>query len=549
MGDCAANREDWLYLKRRKLGEDGMSKKEQSRFENSIRIFFTNEEVAAYNKLRLEKLKRPICLIRARNVSSYGRKRTYHEDHFEQGLINHLTVCEGCTVMLRCNLFTEAGLVNGAIGIVEKIIFKKCCKPPDDVPEIILVKFRNYNGPTLDDGCVPISLVTKSWRDDGTIVTRTQFPLMLCFGITGHKCQGLTLDDAVVNLEKTEMSLGQTYVVCSRVRTIKDLAFEGKLDCSRITDLDKTKKGEVKEILKNRRLEEAYLFGMQNSEPGDAKLQKQFERDFQKKETEVGKRKNSGQSDKEPLPKKLKISKTTNDLPEGLPSAINSVNFQLVEIDKELTDESMIINDESVNLNVFPVVIDDSSDPPIPPNPFAHNANDYYMNKISSGVRSLGAQNCYIIENGMVTSDFELETYVIKRLMSLQLFEKVGLIKSGDFTVTGGANYLKDSHSSSFEKIFVLINHRNAHWLLGFIDLIAKRVLILDSLISSSDFYNDYKVKLFKVMKAVCNIDSRNLNFAKFKFCIPSGSPQQLSTSNDCGPFICNFKVANDSIH
>ena len=87
----------------------------------------------------------------------------------------------------------------------------------------------------------------------------------------------------------------------------------------------------------------------------------------------------------------------------------------------------------------------------------------------------------------------------------------------------------------------MLINHRNSHWFLGFIDLIAKRVFILDSIISSSDFYTDYKIKLFKVTKAVCNIDSRNLNFAEFKFCIPSKSPQQLATSNDCGIFVCNF--------
>ena len=71
--------------------------------------------------------------------------------------------------MLRCNLLTEAELVNGAIGTVEKIIFLKGDKPPDDLPEVILVRFPDYKGPTLDNGCVPITLISKSWKKKNTI--------------------------------------------------------------------------------------------------------------------------------------------------------------------------------------------------------------------------------------------------------------------------------------------------------------------------------------------------------------------------------------------
>ena len=98
----------------------------------------------------LGELNKPLCLIRSKTVNSDGVKRTYAADHLEQGLINEFTVCEGCEVMLRCNLFTEAGLVNGAIGTVEKIIFRKGDKPPEDVPEVILVRVPDYKGPTLD---------------------------------------------------------------------------------------------------------------------------------------------------------------------------------------------------------------------------------------------------------------------------------------------------------------------------------------------------------------------------------------------------------------
>lgn len=96
----------------------------------------------------------------------------------ESGLPNLLTIAVGCVVMLRCNLWTEQGLVNGSIGTVEQIIFRKGKLPPEDIPEIILVKFPNYTGPTTN-GLVPIKRLTRYFTKKQINYTRTQLLLAL----------------------------------------------------------------------------------------------------------------------------------------------------------------------------------------------------------------------------------------------------------------------------------------------------------------------------------------------------------------------------------
>ena len=75
-------------------------------------------------------------------------------------------------VMLCCNLFADAGWVNGSIGVVKVIIFQKGLKPLDDKPEVVMVKFLDYNGPKLENGCVPISYVTRSYIEKNETVYR-----------------------------------------------------------------------------------------------------------------------------------------------------------------------------------------------------------------------------------------------------------------------------------------------------------------------------------------------------------------------------------------
>ena len=49
-----------------------------------------------------------------------------------------------------------------------------------------------------------------------------QFPLRLCWSVTCHKAQGLTLDSALIDV-RAAREPGQAYVALSRVRTLSGL--------------------------------------------------------------------------------------------------------------------------------------------------------------------------------------------------------------------------------------------------------------------------------------------------------------------------------------
>uniref|UniRef100_A0A1X7SSZ9 ATP-dependent DNA helicase n=1 Tax=Amphimedon queenslandica TaxID=400682 RepID=A0A1X7SSZ9_AMPQE len=99
---------------------------------------------------------------------------------------------------------SERGLVNGALGTVQAISETR-----------ITVKFDR-----ITDPCEIEKVKRKFMVMKNVFVYRSQFPLILAFAVTIHKCQGLSLDNATIDLSENVFSAGMAYVALSRVRTL-----------------------------------------------------------------------------------------------------------------------------------------------------------------------------------------------------------------------------------------------------------------------------------------------------------------------------------------
>lgn len=135
--------------------------------------------------------------------------------------------------MLRRNLLTSIGLVNGATRTVTDIVVDP---EGEEMPICVMVGFDQYTGPTLN-GSVPIAPVEATWFSKGFDCRRIQIPLTPAFAITIHKSQGMTLSKAVIDIGSKETSLGLAYVALSRTKTLESLAVASTYDFSRLSKI------------------------------------------------------------------------------------------------------------------------------------------------------------------------------------------------------------------------------------------------------------------------------------------------------------------------
>ena len=101
-----------------KLLEKQTSKINDPEFSNCTRVFPKKVTVHEHNCKFLKNEQKPIFRIKAKDTkpNNYKAKSFY-------GLEKDLYLCEGCQVMVSCNLYTNLHVINGVTGHVVNIIY------------------------------------------------------------------------------------------------------------------------------------------------------------------------------------------------------------------------------------------------------------------------------------------------------------------------------------------------------------------------------------------------------------------------------------------
>ena len=225
-------RNDWDLLTTRVAAQ--LTDTEVHAFDDAIRIFGRKIDVNEYNQDKMAALNVPVIQLEALHEGHQASDASFDD---ASNLHKTLPICIGARIMLTENLWTERGLVNGALGTVIDLTWSEGATVKKDLPLAVLVAFDKYedDGPCLyrtDAGCpvVPIFTSRREFFRGAAQCHRTQFPLTVAFAVTVHKAQGMTVDQAVLNIARKDFVVGLTYVAVSRVKSLSGILFESPFD-------------------------------------------------------------------------------------------------------------------------------------------------------------------------------------------------------------------------------------------------------------------------------------------------------------------------------
>lgn len=171
------------------------------------KLFTHNADVDQLNIVELEKLSGRSKKFKASTKGNQKLIETLKKSVLAQ---EHLELKEEAKVMFVRNN-PEQGYVNGTLGKVVDF----------DEEGYPIVK-------TIHGKKITVKQETWGIHDDfgKVLASLDQIPLRLAWAITVHKCQGMTLDAAMIDLSKT-FEHGQGYVALSRLKNIENLQLSG----------------------------------------------------------------------------------------------------------------------------------------------------------------------------------------------------------------------------------------------------------------------------------------------------------------------------------
>ncbi|KAG8386750.1 hypothetical protein BUALT_Bualt03G0181500 [Buddleja alternifolia] len=188
---------------------------------SAVRLFPMIADVNKVNKEKLESLNEEIYVYNAQDL---GEEKWVRQ--LNSGIVpDSLELCVGARVMLIKNINPWRKLVNGATGTVIELCkvsekeyeMNDMCSHGSVLP---LVKF---------DFGLELVVEPEIWvvmDGDNVVARRRQVPLILAWGLSIHKCQGMTLDKLHTDLSRV-FDFGMVYVALSRVRSLNGLYLSG----------------------------------------------------------------------------------------------------------------------------------------------------------------------------------------------------------------------------------------------------------------------------------------------------------------------------------
>ena len=242
-------------------------------------IFRTNAEVNSYNETVFNRAMTEKTSVRASSVvvgdvTDIVRQKTLKHLQEDQKYTLHsntgglrtvlnlaISLHYDCTV----NLDVDDGLTNGATCVLKHIEYKG----ESQTPAILWVefidsriakhwrqKYRNfYTSNNIAQVWTPIFAVTRTFNVFRSLVSRKQFPLCPSSARTLHKCQGYTLQSAVIHMGKRKLAQSH-YTAFSRVTKIEHL-YILELNEEKIAVYDSVK-AEMERLRTNKQIQLCY---------------------------------------------------------------------------------------------------------------------------------------------------------------------------------------------------------------------------------------------------------------------------------------------------